>query len=250
MGKTKHTLTFCEQDLYFNYNGYPLETFDSDMIRDAFANKELVPFSVCNEMAIQCYLVETLQNGTPKMHDIHIMYQTFKHTAYPLKHFNIESLLEVLESLRFKRYVKNHTYKLYIDIVYETEDDSIESSDSIESDETGPILNFDKVIKANVEALNAVKDVEQFNKKTSGDSFAYISEKNICMVKDLLELAEKLKSSNPEQQVIFVDSDYNQYFIKKDIKLKVIGEALDLDRDTMEENDSNYDEDCIVLEVL
>lgn len=249
MGKTKHTLTFCEQDLYFNYNGYPLENFDSDMIRDAFTNKDLVSFSVCNEMVIQCYLVETFKNGSPKIHDIHIMHRTFNHTTYPLKHFNIESLLEVLEAYRLKRYVENHNYKLYIDIVYETEDDSIEDN-SIESDETGPILNFDKVIKANVEALNAVKDVEPFNKKTSGDAFAYISEKNICMVRDILELAEKLKSSDPEQKVIFVDSDYNQYFIKKDVKLEVIGEALDLDRDTMEENDSNYDEDCIVLEVL
>jgi len=159
-------------------------------------------------MSIRCYLVETLQNGTLNIHDIHIMHQIFKHTTYPLRHFNIESLLEVLEAQRLKRYVENHNYKLYIDIVYEIDNDSVE---------------YRKY---------------EFEKKA------------IYNIKDILELAEKLKSSNPEQKVIFVDSDYNQYFIKKDVKLGVIGESLDLDRYTMEENGSNYDEDCIVLEVL
>lgn len=78
----------------------------------------------------------------------------------------------------------------------------------------------------------------------------YINEASICTVKDILDLAERLKSSNLDQKVIFVDSDFNQYFVNKQVKLEVIGEALKLDRETMEENDSNYDEDCIVLEIL
>lgn len=197
---------YYEEDLFFNFSGYPLENVNYDRIREAFSDKDSKKFPSSTIMTIRCYMLEHRPNDKPRVHVIHTITHEFEQTEYPLKHFNIEEIITVLEEVYLSRYVKNHNYTLIIDV--EHDDDT-------------------------------KKDINLKYKEAS-----------ICTVKDILDLAERLKSSNLDQKVIFVDSDFNQYFVNKQVKLEVIGEALKLDRETMEENDSNYDEDCIVLEIL
>ena len=71
----------------------------------------------------------------------------------------------------------------------------------------------------------------------------------ISTVKHFLDVAEKLKSSDPDQKLVFVDSDYNEYRISRNFSLDVVGEALNLDRGTLEENEEDYDEDCIAFSI-
>lgn len=71
----------------------------------------------------------------------------------------------------------------------------------------------------------------------------------ISTVKHFLDVAEKLKSSDPDQKLVFVDSDYNEYRIGRNFSLEVVGEALNLDRETLEENEEDYDEDCIAFSI-
>ena len=71
----------------------------------------------------------------------------------------------------------------------------------------------------------------------------------ISSVQDVLDLAEKLKCSNPNQRVIFVDSDFNEYNICSEISLTCVGDALGRDYDEMVDNGEDYFEDCISIEV-
>ena len=71
----------------------------------------------------------------------------------------------------------------------------------------------------------------------------------ISMVQDILELAEKLKSSDPNQRIIFADSDFNEYLINVKVDLTCVGEALNLDFDTMQENGGDYFEECVKFEI-
>ena len=71
----------------------------------------------------------------------------------------------------------------------------------------------------------------------------------ISTVQDVLDLAGKLKCSNPNQRVVFVDSDFNEYNIVSEISLTCIGNALGRDYEEMADNGEDYFEDCISIEV-
>ena len=252
MSKVNMKCHMVDQNLHMNYSGYPLEVLDLDEIRNAFLGKETLKFPVCNSMVIKIYLKEIKVRSESKTHKIHQIYKDFKHTNYPLKHFNVEDIIKVLEDNSLTRYVKNHNYFLKIDAVYETDEEgNVASEDDSENEtESSPVFEFDNIIKANVEAMNAINEVESVDKFASYKIFTVTDEKNICMIKDILELADKFKDVDPDKKVVFVDSDFNQYSIQKKFKYEVIGEALNLDKETMEEYDANYDEECIVIGVL
>ena len=252
MSKVNMKCHMVDQNLHMNYSGYPLEVLDLDEIRNAFLGKETLKFPVCNSMVIKIYLKEIKLRSESKTHKIHQIYKDFKHTNYPLKHFNVEDIIKVLEDNSLTRYVKNHNYFLKIDAVYETDEEgNVASEDDFDGDtKSSPVFEFDNIIKASVEAMDAIKEIESVDEFASYKVFSVTSEENIYKIRDILELAEKFKDFDPNKKIIFVDSDLNQYYIQKKFKYEVIGEALNLDKETMEEYDANYDEECIVIGVL